>query len=184
MNFNSRIYSLSESVNQDKDFVRYLFISEGTEAIVKIIDYQYVQEYHNHNIYNLAFGNYDAENDKVVDDENSNNGDVYSVFNTVLSSIPKFFKLFPNDKIIIQGSDSTLEFFQKCKENCTKKCTEGKCRKFNQRLRIYKSYVDKNYEELIKQYIFYGGYVDDLNNTYLEEYIKHKEYINVVVEKK
>lgn len=185
MNLNSNTYNLSESINETKDYLRYFFISEGSENIIKIIDYQYVQEYENHNIYNLAFGNYDPENDTVVDDANSNNGDVYPVFNTVLSSIPKFFEIFPNDKIIVQGSDSTQEFLDKCKQNCTKKkCFNGKCRKFNQRLRIYKNYVDKNYDDLIKEYTFYGGFKDEFNNSYLEEYIKYKEYFSVVVEKK
>jgi hypothetical protein len=184
MNINSKIYSLSRSINQERNYVRYLFLSEGNEAIIKIVDYQYVQEFENQCIYNLAFGNYDVENDKVVDDENSNNGDVYAVFNTVLSTIPNFFQLSSNDKIIIQGSDSTLEFFQKCKKNCSKNWCKGKCRKFNQRLRIYRSYIDKNYNELVKEYNFYGGYIEDFGNTYLENYTKDKAYINVVVEKK
>lgn len=184
MNLNSNTYSLSESKDDDDEHLRYFFISKGKESIIKIIDYQYIQEYENHNIYNLAFGNYDAENDTIVDDANSNNGDVYPVFNTVLSSVPGFFDSYPNDKIIVQGSDSTKEFFDKCKQNCTKKCKDEKCRKFNQRLRIYKNYVDKNYDDLVKEYKFYGGYRDEFQNSYLEDYIKDKEYFSVVVEKK
>ncbi|MDN3673263.1 hypothetical protein QWY99_09400 [Flavobacterium branchiarum] len=166
MNLNSNTYNISESVNDENEYLRYFFISEGSKKIIKIIDYQYVQKHENCNIYNLAFGNYDSENDTVVDDTISNNGDVYPVFKTVLSSIPKFFEMFPNDKIIIQGSDSTDEFLHKCKQNCTtKKCINSKCRKFNQRLRIYKKYVDKNYHDLIKEYIFYGGFKDEFNNS-------------------
>lgn len=184
MNLNSNTYNLSENINEENDYLRYFFISEGKETIIKVIDYQYVQEYEDHNIYNLAFGNYETEYDSVVDDANSNNGDVYTVFNTVLSSIPKFFEIVPNDKIIVQGSDSTKEFLEKCRQNCKKKCKEKKCRKFNQRLRVYKNYVDKNYDDLIKEYTFYGGFKDEFNNSYLEEYIKYKEYLSVVVEKK
>lgn len=184
MNLNSNTYNLSENRNEENYYLRYFFISKGYESIIKIIDYQYVQQYENHNIYNLAFGNYDAENDTVVDDANSNNGDVYTVFNTVLSSITKFFEVFPNDKIIVQGSDSTQEFLDKCKQNCAKNCRDKKCRKFNQRLRIYKNYVDKNYDDLIKEYTFYGGYKDEFQNSYLEDYIKYKEYFIIVVEKK
>lgn len=184
MNLNSNTYYLSENINENNKYLRYFFISEGNQSIIKIIDYQFVQDYGDHNIYNLAFGNYNPENDIVVDDANSNNGDAYPVFNTVLSSIPKFFEIFPNEKIIVQGSDNTEDFLNKCRQNCTKKYKDGKCRKFNQRLRIYKNYVDKNYDDLINEYTFYGGYKDELNNSYLEKYIKHKEYFSVVVEKK
>lgn len=184
MNLNSRTYPLSETLNEENDYLRFFFISEGNRAIIKIIDYQYIQKYEDHNIYNLAFGNYEPDSDTVVDDANSNNGDVYPVFNTVLSSIPKFFEIFPYDKIIVQGSDSTQEFLDKCLQNCKKKCKNGKCRKFNQRVRIYRNYVDKNFHDLITDFTFYGGYKDELNNSYLEEYTPYKEYLSVVVEKK
>ena len=183
MNLNTNTYNLSENKDQNNDFLRYYFISEGSESIIKIIDYQYIQEYEQNNIYNLAFGNYDAENDTVIDDANSNNGDVYPVFNTVLKSISSFFEIFPNDKIIIQGSDGTQEFLEKCKQNCKKNCVDEKCRKFNQRLKIYKNYVDKNYDDLIIEYKFYGGFRDEFQNSYSEEYIKNKEYLSIVVEK-
>ncbi|KQO21448.1 hypothetical protein ASF10_11865 [Flavobacterium sp. Leaf82] len=183
MNLNSYTYNLSESKDENNNYLRYYFISEGKESIIKVIDYQYVQEYEEHDIYNLAFGNYDAEKDIVVDDANSNNGDVYPVFNTVLLSITAFFEIFPNDKIIVQGSDGTQDFLEKCKENCIKNCKDNKCRKFNQRLKIYKGYVDKNYDILIKEYKFYGGFKDEFQNSYLEDYVKNKEYFSVVVEK-
>lgn len=182
MNPNSTIYTLSESKDENNNYLRYYFISEGKESIIKIIDYQYIQEYEQQNIYNLAFGNYDAVNDIVVDDANSNNGDVYTVFNTVLASIPAFFEIFPNDKIIVQGSDGTQGFLEKCKQNCIKNC-DDKCRKFNQRLKIYKAYVDKNYDNLIKEYKFYGGFRDEFQNSYLEDYMRNKDYFSVVVEK-
>jgi hypothetical protein len=35
----------------------------------------------------LGFGDYDLENDKIVDDINTNNGDAFKVFNTVLGTI-------------------------------------------------------------------------------------------------
>ena len=183
MNLNSKTYNFSENKDKDNNYLRYYFISEGKESIIKIIDYQFIQEYEQQNIYNLAFGNYDAENDIVVDDANSNNGDVYLVFNTVLKSIPAFFETFPNDKIIVQGSDGTEEFLNQCKQDCKKNCKDDHCRKFNQRLKIYKGYVDKNYDDLIKEYRFYGGFRDEFQNSYLEDYIKNKNYFSVVVEK-
>ncbi|MHC5309985.1 DUF6934 family protein [Myroides sp. LJL116] len=183
MNLNTNVYNLEESDSEDDKYLRFLFISNGQEKIIKVIDFQYLQEFQDHDIYNLAFGNYDLDEDSIIDDANSNNGDPYQVFNTVLSSIPLFFKKFPNDKVIIQGSDSRDEFLEECKANCAK-CKNGNCRKYNQRLRIYKSYVDKNYDDLIKEYIFFGGMKDDDGNSYLECYEKFKDYFCVVVQKK
>ena len=183
MNLNTNVYNLQESDSEDDKYLRFFFISSGTEEIIKVIDFQYLQKFQDHDIYNLAFGNYDLDNDDIVDDANSNNGDPYQVFNTVLSSIPYFFKKFPNNKIIVQGSDSTDEFLVNCKANCTK-CKNGTCRKYNQRLRIYKGYVDKNYEDLIKEYTFFGGVKNEDGSSYLETYEKFKDYFSVVIQKK
>lgn len=184
MNLNTDIYNLTENTDQENDFIRYFFLSQGNESIIKIIDYQYIQEFEDHCIYNLAFGNYDAENDTVIDDTSSNNGDVYKVFNSVLSSIPAFFEHFPNDKIMVQGSDSTDEFLKNCISNCRKKCKDNNCKKFNQRLNIYRGYIDKNYNDLINDFKFYGGFKDENQNSYIEDYVKSKEYFAVFVEKK
>jgi len=183
MNLNTNVYDLQINESEKDKYLRYFFISNGNEKIIKVIDYQYLQPFQNHDIYNLAFGNYDLENDTIVDDANANNGDPYQVFNTVLSSIPYFFDKFPDDKIIVQGSDSTDEFLQNCTANCTK-CKNGKCRKYNQRLRIYKNYVDKNYDDLIQEYTFYGGVKNEDGSSYLEPYEKFKDYFSVVVQKK
>lgn len=184
MNSNKDIYNLQKYELEDEEkYLRFFFISYGAEKIIKVIDYQYLQQFQDHDIYNLAFGNYDLENDSIIDDANSNNGDIYKVLNTVLSSIPIFFEKYPNDKIIVQGSDSTDDFLQSCIANCNR-CIKGNCRKYNQRLKIYKNYVDKHYDDLIKIYTFYGGVKNRDNSSYLEAYEKFKDYFSVVVQKK
>jgi hypothetical protein len=64
MNLNSNTYSLSESKDDDDEHLRYFFISEGKESIIKIIDYQYIQEYENHRIYNKEYKFYGGYRDE------------------------------------------------------------------------------------------------------------------------
>jgi len=79
----------------------------------------------------LGFGDYYAKNDHFVDDVNSNNGDMRRVFNTVLSTIPKFFKTKPKAGIWVQGSD-------------------------RKRTKIYCYYVEKHFVKLGKEHLFFG----------------------------
>lgn len=56
--------------------------------------------------------------------------------------------------------------------------------KANQRIRIYRNYVDKNLEFLKTEYQFFGGYIDFFGNDYEEEYVKGKDYISASVIKR
>jgi hypothetical protein len=106
---------------------------------------------------------------------NSNNGDTYKVFNTVLCSILAFFEICPKDMLMIQGSDGTPEFVKHCRLNCTKKCNE-ECKNFNRRINIYQNYVDKNYDQLIIDYQFFGENNNDANLIDFEDYVCGKQY--------
>lgn len=61
----------------------------------------------------------------------SNNGDTYKIFNTILYSITLFFELKPNVGIIISGSN-------------------------DQRIEIYKWYLNKNLKSFTTNYTFFG----------------------------
>ncbi len=64
-------------------------------------------------IFNLGFGDYDINEDKIDDSANTGNGDVYKVLNTVLTTIPKFFDTFHDAMLMVQGSDSKTEFTER-----------------------------------------------------------------------
>lgn len=134
-------------------------------------------------LYNLGFGDYDVETDMVSDDSNSNNGDHYKVFNTVLSTIPNFFYHNPMSMLMVQGSDSKPGFKDHCRLTYKKKCQGGKCRNSDRRIRIYRRYVDQNYNTLIGDYIFYGAINVD-NHIVLEYYEMGKHYNAVFLLKK
>ncbi len=167
------IYELKEQKSETD--IKYFFISKGKEDVIKVIQFSFVQELNEKNVYNLGFGDYDIENDIIIDDVNTNNGDAYKVFHTVLSTIPAFFTIYENDILIVQGSDGRPDFIENCRITCVKNCFE-ECRKFNRRINVYRKYVDKFYDQLVLNYQFFGGKKNEESQTILEEYVCHKGY--------
>jgi hypothetical protein len=163
--------------------VKYFFISKGKNDIVKAIQYSYITDMSGKNVFNLGFGDYDINLDSIDDSINTDNGDVYRVFNTVLSTIPQFFAAFQNAVLMVQGSDSDNDYIKKCKLTCKKKCTDY-CKNQHRRISIYSYYLNKNFETLIEEYTFFGGVRDDTEYIRIEEFIPQKKYDSVFVMKK
>ncbi len=161
--------------------LRYLFESTGEKPIIKAIEYTYIRKIAGRTVYNLGFGDFDRENGVVLDQVNSNNGDMYRVFSTVLNTVPRFFKENEEAAIWVQGSDSTLEFETICLPNCKKRCKNG-CKNFNRRIRAYQYFVDKNFVELSKEYLFFG--LSNGENQDFVQYIPRNEYIGILIFKK
>jgi len=137
----------------------YLFFSEGNngkEDVLKIIQFAYVRDFNNKPIFNLGFGDFDMDAGEINDDSMTDNGDVYKVFNTVLSTIPLFFEKYSNAAILVRGSDGKVEYEHNCKQNCTKKCTEF-CYKFNRRMKLYCNYVSRKCSLFKLDYPIYWG---------------------------
>lgn len=159
------------------------FRSKGKADFIKAIRYDYVFEYGNKRVYNFGFGDYDSINDTIDDRVNTENGDVYKVFNTVLSTIPMFFESFPGAVISVQGSDSSSSFIENCKLSCKKNC-KVVCKKSNRRINIYTGYINKRFEELNSDFAFFGGIKMGDKGTFIEGYIPGKRYDSVMVVKK
>jgi hypothetical protein len=174
-------YELTERISDQS--IDYLFISKGKTDIIKVIQYIYFTELYGKSIFNLGFGDYDLNKDKINDSVNTDNGDVYKVFNTVLATIPKFFDIFRDAMLMVQGSDSKTEFTEKCRLTCKKKCTSY-CKNQHRRISVYTYYVNKNFETLKDEYTFWGGVKDDNGTIQLEPYIPQKKYGSVFVMKK
>ncbi|MCE6990792.1 DUF6934 family protein [Dyadobacter sp. CY323] len=162
---------------------RFLFESEGPRSILKAVRYSYVQVFEDRKVYNLGFGDYDLEKDRIVDQATSNNGDAYKVFQTVLSTVPHFFKHNPEAMLLVQGSDGRSDFVEKCKEACLKRCTEA-CKKFNQRITIYRNYVEKNFDSLSLAYWFLGGITSADGNITIERYLLGNKYDAILLFRK
>lgn len=178
---NTNYYDTELTLNEDQK-LQYLFASVGKETIIKAIQYSPIISQNGRTLYNLGFGDYDETTQDIVDDSNSNNGDMYTVFNTVLNSVPDFFSTNPDGILYVAGSDSSEEYRQNCLQTCKKplKCTEV-CRKEDRRIKTYCNYVDKNFETLSTEYIFFGR-----NKTIHEKFVQYvpwQEYHEIMVYK-
>lgn len=100
------------------------------------------------------------------------------MFSTVLDSVPKFFNENSEAAILVEGSDSATDFKSNCEKTCSKRC-DNICKNFNRRIRAYRYYVDKNFTELSKEYLFFGRINDDL-----VQYVPNSEYSGILVFKK
>jgi hypothetical protein len=164
--------------------LRFSFISNGTNDIIKVVDYSVVgvksDIIKTSYIFNFGFGDFDIETQMLKDDVMSDNGDVRKVFYTSLSTIPLFFQRFPSEAIMVTGSDSKDDFHDKCFPKCRKKCSEPVyCKNKHQRINVYTMYLDKHFEELNIDYTFFGG-IDEI----IEPYEPQKKYKAVFVIKK
>jgi hypothetical protein len=86
-------YRYETTESSDLGSVNYLFFSEGDqgkEDVLKIIQFEYIGEFINKLVFNLGFGDFDIDAGEINDDSMTDNGDVYKVFNIVLSTIPPF----------------------------------------------------------------------------------------------
>lgn len=163
----------------DDNILKYLFESTGEKNIIKVIEYSFIREVSGIKIYNLGFGHY--HNGLLVDDSNSNNGDMRKIFNTVLSTVPKFFREINDAAIFVQGSDSISNFQQKCQPTCKKNCVDY-CKNYNRRIRTYCYYVNKYFTKLNEEYMFFG-YVSNENSIFVN-YLPGNEYLGILVVKK
>jgi hypothetical protein len=160
---------------------QFLFESVGLRTIIKAIEYTPLAVMGTTTVYNLGFGDYDEALGTIVDDVNSNNGDMRIVFNTVLSTIPLFFAKNQDAVILINGNDSHSDFKKDCLPTCKKKCTEH-CKNFQRRIRTYSYYVAKNFDELSADYIFFGRNKSKVNR--FVHYVPYTHYDAILVYKK
>lgn len=175
------IYEVDETIQEQA--IKYFFISSGSTEIVKAVEYRYVQDFGQYPLFNLGFGDYDLQTDTTSDLAISNNGDTYTVFHTVLSTVPRFFEANPHAVMMVQGSDSSTAFLEKCKQSCRKKCDEY-CKNTNRRISTYRWYVNKNFSDLSKTYTFYGGVKSENGLIVPEPYNIGREYNSVFCKKK
>ena len=172
------VYETSLSI--ENSMVQYLFESAGKRKLIKAVQYSCFKTKSGQAIYNLGFGDYNFETKGISDQQNSNNGDMRTVFNTVLNTVPKFFNDNPGFPIYIQGSDSSDLFEEECRNSCFKKCADI-CKNKNRRIKTYTYFVDKNFEELSKEYIFFG--FDESKKSFVQ-YVPKNKYIAVLIYKK
>lgn len=166
-------YDVAQKIKEN--VIEYSFISEGEWNILKVVRYQFAKELNGRKLFNFGFGEYNFANGTIVDDVISNNGDAYRVFNTVLSTVPRFFEIHNTAIIKVEGSDSRPAFADTCRAACRKNCADI-CRNANRRINIYRGYVNKHYDALKKNYSIYGGLDRTANEPVMIDYTPdHKQ---------
>lgn len=181
MNTNGRIYATEEKISALG--VQYFFLSNGQANIVKLINYSLVDVIDDELIFNLAFGDHDIKKNALIDNVNTNNGDAYIVFNTVLNTVPLFFNIFGNVTLTVQGSDSDPDYPDICRQSCRKNCINN-CKNADRRIAVYRHYVNKNFELLNITYTFEGGFITTDNQITRHDYTPGEKYDIIFVRKK
>jgi hypothetical protein len=164
-----------------REKLSFSFVSEGPQTIFKVIQYEYALDWQGFEVFNLAFGDYNLETGDICDSEVATNGDVYKVFNTVLHTVPIFFEKYPEQAMVVGGSDSAPEFIEECKINCARKCKQDQCKKAGRRINAYKYFVKKNFEELNGEYSFFGGQLIDGQLVMQDYTIENSDVYNYVL---
>ena len=144
------------------DDLTFFFISKGRRKIDKVVKYQKISSCYDRDVYNFGFGDRIGGTSKIDDKIISNNGDIYKVFNTVLQTIPEFFKKYPKSVLFVTGSDN-----------------EGE----KKRIRVYRYFVNKNFIWIVKDYVMFG-YIIENKKTIVEQYITGKDYFAILIYKK
>jgi hypothetical protein len=138
----------------EEEFKVYSFYSEGIKGLVrKMVVFSYTGE---SNIYNLGFGDYNAETKTIDDEIITNNGDSLKVLATVASTVYAFTEKYPDSLVFATGSN-------------------------NIRTRLYRMGITNNLEDIKEDFEVYGLRVD--NNVW-EEFISGEDYEAFIVKRK
>ena len=113
----------------DETSMVFELISEGPKGLIrKRVQYRLVQ---NENIYNLAFGDVNAETDDFDDKVITDNNDSKKVLATVASTVYTFTEKYPYAIVYAEGSNAA-------------------------RTRLYRIGISNNLEELTKDFKIFG----------------------------
>ena len=90
-------------------FLTFEFLSEGPKGIItKLIQFSLVNQT---NLYNLAFGDLDAETGEIDDMIVTDNGDSEKILATVVAAVYAFYDQFPTAWVYATGSTGVCTRF-------------------------------------------------------------------------
>jgi len=129
------------------------FTSTGPKGnIKKIVEYTKVSV---DDFYNLAFGDFDEQADRLNDKIITNNGDSTKILATIVSTVYAFTGRYPNAWVFATGSTEV-------------------------RTRLYRMGISNNLEELKEDFYVYGMKMDES----FEEFIIGEDYLGFLVTRK
>lgn len=99
---------LSENYDTKTDVLFFTFLSQGEEVIPKAIAFTPIEK-HSTQYYNWGFGDLvisDQTGEYMIDDKiETNNGDIKTVFYTVVATLNVFFNIHPDATVHVEGSN-------------------------------------------------------------------------------
>jgi hypothetical protein len=99
---------LSEDYIPETGALYFTFLSQGEQVIPKLIAFTPIEKGGN-TFFNWGFGDLiidESTGEYHIDDKvESNNGDVKTVFYTVVSTLNEFFEVHPNATVYVEGSN-------------------------------------------------------------------------------
>ncbi|WP_341838473.1 hypothetical protein WJU16_11600 [Chitinophaga pollutisoli] len=140
-------------VESSDDLLTHLFMSDGPNGkILKRIEFQHTKP----GCYNLAFGDWKEEDQRLDDTIRSNNKDLEKVLSTVAMVVDLFLTASPSARIEMTGSTAS-------------------------RTRLYQMKILQNLQKINEHYIIKGhnGNAWEVINTamiYSAFFIEHKKY--------
>lgn len=102
MNNSQDVYYVQEKTYSEDRILFYYFVSKGKQDIIKFVLYNYVEQFNSRPLFNLGSGDFDTETGMLSDEGMSDNNDHQRVFNTALSTIPKFLLVHNNAVISVR----------------------------------------------------------------------------------
>lgn len=155
---NAGFYETDSIENQNSvNRLMFAFVSKGKTDINKLIVYSKiihpitVPSIGPMTVFNLAFGDQIKGSFDIDHLVRSNNGDMHQVYNTVMSTVPIFYELYPDTCIFLTGSDQT-------------------------RKNIYCRYVSRHFATFSEDYTFFGQLV----GSKFEPFVLRKDYEGVL----
>lgn len=143
---------LSEEYSHENDRLFFVFLSQGERIVPKAIGFDPIEK-DNTKFYNWGFGdlvqNKQTGEFEIDDETESNNGDVKTVFYTVVSTLSKFFEIHPEATVHIEGSNK-------------------------QRTRVYRGFINRYWEQIEPYYDvrgYSGGKIRDFEPGTEYEYL-------------
>lgn len=137
----------------EDQFFHFEFVSEGPKgSIKKLVEYSPTGT---ENVYNLSFGDFDEEFNRINDSSITNNGDSGKVLATVASTVYAFINKYPKAWVFATGSNAV-------------------------RTRLYRIGITNNLADISLDFAVLG-YTE---NGIWEEFIKDRVYEAFLITKK
>lgn len=122
------------SLKAEQSLTVFEFVSEGPKGMIrKLIQFQQTNR---PNLYNLAFGDKNAQTGEIDDLAISNNGDTDKVLATVVAALYAFFEKYPDAYVYATGSTAA-------------------------RTRLYRMGITRFYDEVVEDFDLYGQVGDE-----------------------